>query len=116
MTSFGKCVAGLAVAAGLLVALQAGAVTDAGPGAVVNTADARVTAVNGVITSIDAKQGILVVAGHTYRFDPKKVSFADERRPPASGGLASLKAGSKVALRTTVQDGTEQLLQIIARD
>jgi hypothetical protein len=33
-----------------------------------------------------------------------------------SGGLASLKPGSKVSLRTILQDGTERLLQITARD
>jgi hypothetical protein len=116
MRSFGSCVAGLLAAAGLLGAAQAGAVTTAGPGAVVNTPAARVTEINSVIARIDAKQGILVAAGRTYRFDPATVSFADERREPPSGGLASLKAGSKVTLRATVQDGTERLLQIIARD
>jgi hypothetical protein len=116
MTSIGRCVAGLVVAAGLLVAAQAGAMTTAGPSAAVNTAGTRVTVVNGVIKSIDAKQGILVAAGRTYRFDPATVSFADERRQPASGGLASLKPGSRVTLRTTAQDGAEQLLQIVARD
>jgi hypothetical protein len=116
MTTFGRCVAGLVVSAGLLVAAQTGAVTIAGPDAKVNTAPARVTVVNGVVTSIDAKQGRLVVAGRTYRFDVANVSFSDERRQSPGGGLASLKAGSKVTLRTTVQDGSEQLLQIIARD
>ena len=116
MKSFGRCVAGLVVAAGLLVAVQAGAMTKAGPGAVVNTADARETVVSGVVTSIDAQRGTLVVAGRTYRFDPAEVSFSDERQNPPSGGLASLKAGSNVTLHTMVQDGTEQLLQIIARD
>ena len=116
MKSVGNCVAGFVVAAGLLGAAQAGAMTTAGPGAVVNTPDARETVVNVVVTSIDAKQGILVAAGRTYRFDPATVSFADERREPSSGGLASLKSGSKVTLRVTVQDGTERLLQITARD
>ena len=116
MKSLGSCVAGLVVAAGLLVAVPAGAMTIAGPGAVVNTADARETVVNGIVTSIDAKQGVLVVDGRTYRFDPAVVSFSDERRMPSSGGLASLKAGNNVTLRSIVQDGTEQLLQIIARD
>ena len=116
MKAFGICVKGLVVATGLLVAAQAGAMTTAGPGAVVNTPEARETVVEGVVTSIDVKQGILVAGGRTYRFDPAVVSFSDERREPPSGGLASLKAGSKVTLRTLVQDGTERLLQIIARD
>ncbi len=116
MKSFGRCVTGLVVAAGLVLAAQAGAVTTAGPGAIVNTVEARETVVDGVVTSIDVKQGILVAAGRTYRFDPAIVSFSDERREPPSGGLASLKVGSKVTLRTIVQDGTEQLLQITAHD
>lgn len=116
MRPFGRCVAGLVAAAGLLVAAQAGAMTIASRGAAVNTPDARVTVTNSVITSIDAKQGILVAAGRTYRFDPANVSFLDERREPPSGGLRSLKTGSKVTLHTAVQDGTERLLQIVARD
>jgi hypothetical protein len=116
MKSFGRCVAGLVAAAGLLVAAQAGAVTVAGPGTAVNTPDSRVTVVNSVITSIDVKQGTLVAAGHTYHFDPRAVAFSDERQERPSGGIASLHAGSKVTLRTTVQNGTERLLQIVARD
>lgn len=116
MNSFGRCVAELVVAAGLLAAAQAGAMTIAGPDAAVNTASAPETVVDGVVMSIDAKQGVLVVGGRSYRFDPAAVSFLDERRQPAAGGLASLKAGSKVKLRIVEQDGTERLLQIIARD
>jgi hypothetical protein len=108
--------AGLVVAAGLLAAAQAGAMTTAGSGGAANTAEVRETVIEGVITSVNVKQGVLVVAGRTYRFDPTVVSFSDDRREPPSGGLASLKAGSKVTLRTVVQDGAEQLLQIIARD
>ncbi len=116
MKSFGRCVTGLVVAAGLLTAAQTGAMTIAGSGAAVNTPDASVTSVDSVITSIDLKQGRLVAGGRTYRFDSTNVAFSDGRREPASGGLASLKAGSKVTLLTTVQDGTEQLVQIIALD
>jgi hypothetical protein len=116
MKSIGGCVAGLVVAAGLLGGALAGAMTIAGPDAVVNTPDARENVVNGVVASIDAKQGILVVGGRTYRFDPAVVAFSDERREPSSGGLASLKPGSNVTLRTIVQDGAERLLQITARD
>ncbi len=116
MKSIGGCVAALVVAAGLLAAAPAGAMTTAGPGAVVNTPGARETVVNGVIARIDVKQGVLVAGGRTYRFDPAGVAFSDERREPVSGGLASLKPGSKVSLRTILQDGTERLLQITARD
>lgn len=116
MKTFGRFGAGLIAAAGLLVAVQAGAVTIAGPGAAVTAPESRVTVINSVVTSIDAKQGILVASGRTFRFDPANVSFSDDRREPPAGGLASLKAGSKVTLRTTVQDGTSRLLQIIARD
>jgi hypothetical protein len=116
MKSFVGCVAGLVVAAGLLLGSQAGAMTVAGPGTTVNTAEVRETEVTGIITSIDAKQGVLVVAGRTYRFDPETVSFLDQRREPPGGGLAALKAGSKVALLVVVQDGAEQLLRIVAQD
>ena len=116
MKAFGSFSAALVAAAGLLAAADAGAVTIAGPGAAVNTPGAKVAVVNSVVTSIDAKRGILVAAGRTYRFDPTNVAYSDDRREPQSGGLASLKAGSKVTLRTTEQDGTARLLQIIARD
>lgn len=116
MTTFGRCVAELVVTAGLLVAVQAGAMTTAGSGSNVSTPEAQVTVVNSVITSIDVKQGLLVAAGRTYRFDPANVAFSDDRRRPPAGGLSSLKAGSKVTLRTAAQDGGERLLQIIARD
>lgn len=113
---YGTCMAGLVAAAGLLVAAQVGAMTIAGPNAAVNTPDARETVVDGIIARINAKQGILVAGGRTYRFDPATVAFSDRRRDPSGSGLASLKAGGKVTLRTSVQDGTERLLQIIARD
>jgi hypothetical protein len=116
MNPFGRCVAELFLAAGLVAAAQAGAMTIAGPDAAVNTVNAPETAVDGVVTSIDPKQGVLVVGGGTYRFDPAVVSFLDERRQPQAGGLASLKAGSKVRLRIVEQDGTKRLLQIVARD
>jgi hypothetical protein len=116
MKSIGGCVAALVLAAGLLAATPAGAMTIAGPDAVVNTPGARETVVNGVIARIDVKQGVLVAGGRTYRFDPAVIAFSDERREPVSGGLASLKPGSKVSLRTILQDGTERLLQITARD
>ncbi len=63
MKSIGGCVAALVVAAGLLAAAPAGAMTTAGPGAVVNTPGARETVVNGVIARIDVKQGVLVAGG-----------------------------------------------------
>jgi hypothetical protein len=116
MNSFGRCVAGLVVAAGLLAAAQAGAMTIAGPDAAVHKANAHETVVDGVVTSVDAKLGVLVVGGRSYRFDPATVSFLDERRQPPGGGLASLKAGSKVKLRIIEEDGAQRLLQIIARD
>lgn len=115
MKSF-RCVAGLVVAAGLLVGSQAGAMTVAGPSSAVSTTAVDETEVTGIVTSIDAKQGLLVVAGRTYRFDPEAVSFLDQRRAPPAGGLASLQAGSKVTLRVAAQDGTERLLQIVALD
>jgi hypothetical protein len=116
MTSFGRYVAELVVAAGLLVAVQAVAMTTSGSGSTVTTPETGVTVVDGVITSIDVKQGLLVAAGRTYRFDPANVSFSDDRRQPLAGGISSLKAGSKVTLRTVAEDGKEQLLQIIAHD
>jgi hypothetical protein len=116
MKTFGRCVAELVVAAALLAAAQAGAMTIAGPDAAVNTANPPETVVEGAVTSVDAKQGVLVVDGRSYRFDPATVSFLDERRPPPGGGLAALKAGSKVTLRIVELDGTKSLLQIIVRD
>lgn len=116
MNTFGRCVAGMVLATGLSVAGQTGAMTVASPGATVNKPAASVTATNSVITSIDLKQGRLVAGGRTYRFDSASVAFSDQRRVPPPGGLASLKAGQKVTLHTTVQDGAELLLQIDARD
>ncbi len=90
MTTFGRCVAELVVAAGLLVAVQAGAMTTAGSGSNVSTPEAQVTVVNSVITSIDVKQGLLVAAGRTYRFDPANVCVLG--RSAAATGRRTLVA------------------------
>jgi hypothetical protein len=71
--------------------------------------------VDAVVASIDAKRGVLVAAGRTYRFDPAGVGFSDDRRPPLAGGVASLQNGSRVTLRTIEQGGLPRVLHIIAR-
>ena len=101
---------------GCATALPGLAVTIAGPGTAVNTPEQAASVVNAVVTSIDVQRGVLVASGRTYRFDPGAVSFSDDRREPSAAGLASLRAGSKVTLRTVPANGQNRLLQIIARD
>lgn len=96
---------------------MAGAVTVAGSNAAATPAKQPSEAVTtGTVSSIDTGQGLLVVSGRLYRFKPATVSFSDDRRKPAAGGLAGLKPGSKVTIHSVTREGANQALQIVVKD
>jgi hypothetical protein len=108
---------GLALTLGVVGMAQA--VTVAGP-ATTTTPDTRArqgeTVSSGTVTSVDIQRGILAVSGRVYRFTPGAVAFSDDRRKPAPGGLAGLKPGSKVTVRSVTSDGGNQAVQIVVKD
>ena len=116
MTIKSRILAAAVAVTGVLATIPTLAVTIAPPGVTVNTAEQKATVVNATVTSVDVQRGVLVASGRTYRFDPAAVSFSDDRREPSPAGLASLRSGSKVTLRTVPQNGQNRLLQIVARD
>jgi hypothetical protein len=90
------------------------AVTIAGKSTAVSSEESSGKSVDAVISSIDAKRGVLVAGGRTYRFDPAAVGFSDDRKPPVAGGVQSLKNGSRVTLQVNLHGNLPQVLQIIA--
>lgn len=96
-------------------ALPVLAVTTSPAGIAVVSPDAKTEIINAVVSSIDAKRGVLSASGRTYRFDPASIAFSDERKQ-AAGTLDSLKPGSKVTLRSVQQNGVNRLQQIVAHD
>lgn len=83
-------------------------------------ATARENADNGVadgrISGYDRRRGILVMGGQTYQVDPRLTSFSDDRREPAEGGLAALRAGDKVTVRSQRVGAQLRAVQLIAHD
>jgi hypothetical protein len=74
------------------------------------------TVSTGTVSSIDTKRGVLAVSGRTYRFTPATVSFSDDRKKPTPEGLAGLKPGNKVTVRSVTRDGGNQAVQIVVKD
>ena len=110
----------LALALSLTLSLGAAgaaqAVTVAGSSnTTVRPAEAE-TITNGTITSIDAARGVLAVSGRVIHFNPKGVSYSDDRRKPPHNGLEGLKAGDKVTVRSVMRDGGNQAVQIVVKD
>jgi hypothetical protein len=107
----------LALALCLGAAGMAQAVTVAGSS---NTTAARPaeaeTVTTGVVSSIDAGRGVLVVSGRVIHFSPKTATFSDDRRKGPAQGLEGLKAGAKVTVRSVMKDGGNQALQIVVKD
>lgn len=67
----------------------------------------------GRIGGFDARRGILVVDGTTFRVDPRIVAFSDDRPEPAKGGLSALRLGDTVTVRGVRSNGVLQAVQVV---
>jgi hypothetical protein len=74
------------------------------------------TVTTGIVSSIDAGRGVLVVSGRVIHFSPKTATFSDDRRKASADGLDGLKAGVKVTVRSVMKEGGNQALQIVVKD
>ena len=72
--------------------------------------------VDGRISGYDRRRGILVLGGQTYPVDPRTTAFSDDRRDPVEGGLAALRAGDKVTVRSQRVGAQLRAVQLIAHD
>ena len=114
-TKHNRLVLVLALSLGVVGIAQA--VTTAGAVAPATEKNANQESVtSGIVSSVSAERGIVVISGRTYRFAPNGVSFSDDRKKPEKGGLATLKAGTKVTVRSTAGPSGLQAIQIVARD
>lgn len=115
-TNQNRIALGMALSLGLVGLAQA--VTVVGPSPTTstrpNTSGEAVT--SGTVSSINMERGLLAVSGRVYRFTLSGVTFSDDRKKPAAGGLAGLKPGTKVTVRSVARDGGFQAIQIVARD
>jgi len=71
---------------------------------------------SGRISNIDVRRGVLVVDGQSYRLDARKAAFSDDRADPPSSGLASLRIGDKVVVRSIRSNGVPLVVQIVVGD
>jgi hypothetical protein len=113
-TNHNRLVLGLALSLGAVGIAQA--VTPAGSAttATANTNQEAVT--TGTVTSVSVERGVIAVSGRIYRFTPGGLAYSDDRKKPEKGGLAGLKAGTKVTVRSVGGTGALQAIQIVARD
>jgi hypothetical protein len=108
----------LALTLGLSLGAATGAraVTVAGSSITTTRPAEAETLTSGVITSIEAARGVLVVSGRVIHFTPKGVTYSDDRRKPPHNGLEGLKAGDKVTVRSVMRGGSIQAIQIVVKD
>ena len=71
---------------------------------------------SGRVSSIDVRRGVLVVEGQSYRVDPRKTAFSDDRAEPEGTGLASLHSGAKVVVRSLKSSSLPLAVQIVVQD
>lgn len=108
---------GLALSLGAMSLAQA--VTIAVPGVTAESAKTEQkseTVSTGTVSSVNVDQGLLAVSGRVYRFTPGELSYSDDRKTPASGGIEGLKAGTKVTVRSVTRSGSHYAIQVVARD
>jgi hypothetical protein len=70
----------------------------------------------GRITGFDLKRGLLVVDGQVYRIDPRQTAFSDDRAEPPANGIASLRPGDKVVVRSQRTSGSPLVIQLVVQD
>lgn len=109
---------GLALSLGCVGLAQAVTVAGPSPAATTSTRPNTngETVTSGTVSSISMERGLLAVSGRIYRFTPTGVTFSDDRKKPSPDGLAGLKAGTKVTVRSVTRDGGFQAIQVVARD
>ena len=72
-------------------------------------ADSLRTGQNGVLT-------VPAVDGQAYQIDERQVAFSDDRAAPPAAGLASLRIGDKVVVRSVKTGGLPTIVQLVVRD
>jgi len=114
-TNHNRLVLGLTLSLGVVGIAQAVTVTgSATPTTARNPNQESVT--TGTVTSVSVERGIIAVSGRVYRFTPNGLAYSDDRKKPEKGGLAGLKPGTKVTVRSVGASGGLQAIQIVARD
>ncbi len=108
--------AGLALAALLSHPAPARSVVVPGAPVVVAAQSAAYRLQTGRVSSVDARRGVLVVDGQSYRVEPRKTAFSDDRAEAAGTGLASLRAGDKVVVRSVKSSSLPLAVQIVVQD
>jgi hypothetical protein len=98
---------------------MAQAVTVAVPGVTAESAKAEQkseTITTGTVSSVSVENGLLAVSGRVYRFSSGELSYSDDRKTPAPGGIEGLKAGTKVTVRSVTRSGSHYAIQVVAKD
>ena len=71
---------------------------------------------SGRVSSFDARRGVLVVDGQSYRVDPRQTAFSDDRAAAPGNGLGWLHAGDKVVVRSVRSSSVPLAVQIVVQD
>ncbi len=71
---------------------------------------------SGRISNVDLRRGVLAVDGQSYRLEASQAAFSDDRAEPPAGGLAALRIGDKVVVRSLRSSGLPLAVQIVVQD
>ncbi len=91
------------------------AVTPTGPAAPTAAAADRAV-VEGKIAQVDQSKKLIVVNGRTFQFDPKAMTFSDDRAKRGKGGVQSLRVGDKVSMSTMASTGLSRVTILVVKD
>lgn len=113
-TNHSRLALGLALSLGVVGIAQA--VTTAGSATPTSKTANQEAVTTGTVTSVSVERGVIAISGRIYKFTANGLAYSDDRKKPEKGGLAGLKPGTKVTVRSVGGLGGLQAIQIVARD